>query len=73
MTPLRKRMIEDMRLRNLSPHTEKAYLRAVARFAEHFGRSPDELDREQMDQIRSNLVEERKVSWSWYVQTLCGG
>ena len=32
MTPIRKRMIEDMQLRNLSPHTQEAYVRAVAHF-----------------------------------------
>ena len=36
MTPLRRRMIEDMQIRNLSPHTQRAYLEQVARFARHF-------------------------------------
>ena len=40
MTPLRQRMLEDMQVRNLSPHTQRAYLEHVARFARHFGRSP---------------------------------
>ena len=31
-TPLRQRMIEDMKIRNLSPHTVQAY---VDRVAEH--------------------------------------
>ena len=29
MTPLRQRMIEDMQLRGLSPHTQRAYLQAI--------------------------------------------
>ena len=29
MTPIRQRMIEDMRLRNFSPHTQEANVRAV--------------------------------------------
>ena len=41
MTPLRQRMIEDMQLRNLSPHTQRAYLIHIARFAQLFHRSPD--------------------------------
>ena len=33
-------MLEDMQVRNLSPHTQRAYVENVARFARHFGRSP---------------------------------
>ena len=33
MTPLRQRMLEDMRIRNLSPVTQKTYVEQVARFA----------------------------------------
>jgi len=37
-------MIEDMTLRNLSPHTVEAYVLAVAQFANHYGRSPEHLN-----------------------------
>ena len=43
MTPLRQRMLEDMQLRNFSPHTQTAYLSSVAHFAQHFGTAPDQL------------------------------
>jgi hypothetical protein len=36
MTPLRQRMLEDMQIRNLSPHTQASYIEQVARFARHF-------------------------------------
>lgn len=41
MTPLRQRLIEDIRLRNFSEHTVEAYVRAVARFAAHHSCSPE--------------------------------
>lgn len=41
ITPLRQRMLDDMRMRKLSPKTQNGYIRAVRRFAEFLGRSPD--------------------------------
>ena len=53
MTPLRRRLIEDMTVRNLAPTTQATYLYQVSMFARHFGRSPEKLGPEQ---IRSYLV-----------------
>jgi site-specific recombinase XerD len=64
-------MIEDMRMRNLSPRTVEAYVGAVARFAKHFGRSPEQLDAEQVRQYLLHLVEHQHVSWSLYNQARC--
>ena len=44
VSPLRRRMIEDMTVRNLSPATQRSYLHAVAKFSRYFSRSPDRLD-----------------------------
>ena len=41
LSPLRRRMIEDMTVRNLSPATQRSYIHAVAKFSEYFSWSPD--------------------------------
>jgi integrase/recombinase XerD len=41
VSPLRRRMIDDMMIRNMSPATQRSYIHAVKRFSRHFGRSPD--------------------------------
>jgi integrase/recombinase XerD len=43
MSPLRRRMIEDMRIRNLTPNTQRMYIAQVFRFACHFRKSPEHL------------------------------
>jgi integrase/recombinase XerD len=70
-TPLRQRMIEDMKIRNLSPHTIKAYVERVAAFAKHFGKSPQLLGPEEVRAYPVFLVEEKRVSWSYYGQAIC--
>jgi len=54
MTPLRQRMIEDMRLVGLSDGTQQVSLDAVARLARHYKRSPQDWTEEQ---VRTYFVE----------------
>ena len=42
ISPLRQRMIEDMRMRKLEPKTQSGYIRAVRHFTVWLGRSPDQ-------------------------------
>ncbi len=71
MTALRQRMIQDMRLRNFSPHTIEAYVYAVKQFANHFRRSPEQLSSEQVRQYLLHLVQEKHASWSRYNIARC--
>ena len=71
MTPLRQRMLEDLQLRNYSPQTIRCYLRCIADFAKHFGVSPAHLGPEQVRTYQLFLVQDKQVSWTSVVQTVC--
>jgi hypothetical protein len=70
MTPLRQRMIADMRLRNLAPRTIQCYVARVATFARHFGRSPELLGRDEVRSYLLHLVHDQHACWSTYNQTV---
>lgn len=70
MSPLRRRMIEDMTVRNLSPTTQRSYIHAVSKFSRHFGRSPDRLGLEEVRAFQVHLVSMR-ISWGALNQTVC--
>jgi hypothetical protein len=46
LSPLRRRMIEDMTVRNLSPATQRSSISAVSKFSRYFGKSLDRLELE---------------------------
>ena len=64
MTPLRQRMSDDMQVRNLAPHTQRAYLQQVSQFARHFGKSPDLLGPDDIRAYRLHLARDRRLSAS---------
>ena len=72
MTPLRQRMIEDMKIRNFSQHTISAYVSAIYRLAQFYHKSPDQLSREDIRAFLVEFVEQKKVSWPYYKQVLPG-
>jgi hypothetical protein len=59
ISPLRQRMIDDMKIRNMSPNTQKAYIRAVQNFSRHFGQPPDRLTFEHVRQYQLHLSTDR--------------
>jgi integrase/recombinase XerD len=71
MAPIEQRMIEDMRLRNFSPHTQYANARAVAGCSKHVKMPAEALDANHVRTYLLHLVQERHASWSLYNQTRC--
>jgi integrase/recombinase XerD len=60
MTPLRRRMLDDMSIRHFAPNTQRMYLGYVSRFAKHFGRSPELLGPEHTREYLIQLVQTRQ-------------
>ena len=71
MSALRQRMREDLQIRNYSPLTIDCSLRCVAQVAQYFGTPPDRLGPEQVRQYQLYLVQEKHVSWTVVIQTVC--
>jgi integrase/recombinase XerD len=69
MTHLRRLMQEELQRRNYSEITAVCYVRHVAAFAKHFGRSPDLLGAEEIKQFQLHLIQ-KKVSWATYIQAM---
>jgi integrase/recombinase XerD len=57
ITPLRQRMIDDMRMCKLSEKTQLQYIRAVRRLAAFLGRSPDTVTVEDLRRYQLHLVD----------------
>lgn len=58
ISPLRKRMLEDMRIRDLAIGTQTGYIRAVKRLADYLGRSPDTATAEDLRLFQLHMVQE---------------
>ena len=70
MSPLRRRMIEDMTIRNLSPATQRSYVHAVSKFSRYFGHSPDRLGLEDVRAYQVHLIS-KGISWASLNQVVC--
>ena len=56
ISPLRQRMIDEMTMRRMSPKTQQGYIRAVKKFADFFGRSPDKATAEDIRRFHVHLA-----------------
>jgi integrase/recombinase XerD len=70
ISPLRRRMIEDMTVRNLSPATQRSYIHAVTKISRHFGCSPARLDVEDVRAFQVHLIA-NGISWASLNQIVC--
>jgi integrase/recombinase XerD len=64
MSPLRRRMIDDMQIRNLTPNTQRVYVAPVVRFACHFRKSPELLGPAEIRTYLIHLTRERRLAGS---------
>lgn len=71
MTALRQKMLEDMQLRGLAERTQETYIRVVRQLAEHYGKSPDQLNEEELRQYFLYLKNDKRASRSSCTQVLC--
>ena len=69
-SPLRRRMIEDMTIRNLSPATQRSYIHAIEGYSRYFGRSPDRLRLEDVRAYQVHLAG-KGIAWAALNQIVC--
>src|SRR3984885_13139226 len=70
MSPLRRRMIEDMQIRNLAPNTQRVYISRLVRFASYFGKWPDRLGPPEIRAYLLHLAQEERLAASSLIVTV---
>ena len=64
MKPLRQRMLAELKLKGREPNTHKTYIDAVARFAAYYGKSPEQLGKDEVRRYLLYLIEEEHLAES---------
>jgi site-specific recombinase XerD len=72
MTPLRDKMIKAMQLRGFARTTQETYLRVVSKLAQHYGRSPDQLSKDEIQEYVRQLSVDRSLEWNTCNVVVCG-
>jgi site-specific recombinase XerD len=72
VTELRKKMLEDLRLRGLSEATQRAYLIAVKGLAAYYQKSPDLITEAEIRCYLLYLQTEKQVAHKTFIVYLCG-
>jgi len=63
MTPLRRKMLNDIQVRNLAKNTQKSYLQSVTGLARYYHRSPDQISAQEVQDYLLFLSQERHLTW----------
>lgn len=63
MTPLRRKMLNDMIVRGLAENTQQSYLQAVTGLAKYYHRSPDQLSPQEVQDYLIYLSQEQHLKW----------
>ena len=72
LSPLTRRMAQDMQIRNLASSTIDSYTWHVDRFVAHFDKPAEELGPDEIRQYQLHLIQEKNVGWSNFNQAVCG-
>lgn len=72
MTPLRQRMVFELKVQRKSPHTIKAYVIAVEQLANYYGRNPEQITEPEIREFFRYLIEERKLAFGSINTKLAG-
>lgn len=72
LTPVTKRMAEDMKIRHLAQSTIDAYTYHVGKFAQFLGKPLKKATPEDVRRFQLHLIEVRQVGWSSFNQAVCG-
>jgi len=72
MTPLRKRLVEDLQLKGYGERTQDLYVRAVRQLSEHYNKSPDRITEEDLRDYFLYTKNVKKWSRSTSTIAMCG-
>ncbi|MFM7459803.1 MAG: tyrosine-type recombinase/integrase [Burkholderiales bacterium] len=72
MKSLRERMTDAMVLRGFATRTQESYLSTIAALARHYGKRPDELTGDQLQDYLLFLINDRKLAYTSVNAAACG-
>ena len=67
----RKHMKEAMRIRGFSENTVEIYIKQMIYLARYFNKAPHTLTPDDIQRYQVFLVDEKKVSWATFNQSVC--